>query len=383
MLGRMIRVLGVLAAAVVSAGLIMAPVARAVDVFTIYLATTANGGTDGNDGLTPQTAVNTLARVEQVIRAAAPQSDVEVRIGQGKYASPPMESWDTYVPGHTISFMPIDYQLGGGIGDIAGRPVFYNPESAGGTYQNGWWLVAKLPTDAADPMRDGGTSGLRFYYLEAHHYNGGISLLGNNGHDNTDDTYSPPLSQQSTPGLNGNTVFGMVFQWIGTKHVGGTFGYGAILLTDSSNNRIANNHFNQVENSGTLAGLIHGIYVTHFSSHNQIEGNDFTTISSDPVKLRDRSSNNNIEANTFTRAGRNSFYREEFCNRQCAIDNDKSRECASVHNRFANNRDLSSYGGATIPTWTLNPSGNTTAGEPPCTIPDGDYRLHTAGNTTS
>src|SRR5262245_23491464 len=188
-------------------------------------------------------------------------------------------------------------------------------------------------------MRAGGTGGLRFYYLEAHHYNGGISFWGDNGHDTQDETYNPPLRIQPTPGLNGNTVFGMVFQWIGTKHVGGTFGYGAILLTNSSDNRIANNHFTQVENAGSIAGLIHGIYVTHFSSRNSITGNDFTTISSDPVKLRNLSNNNNIEGNTFTRSGKNSFYREEFCNRQCAIDNDKARECASIHNRFAYNRD--------------------------------------------
>jgi hypothetical protein len=387
MLDRVVRRLGVLAA-VVCAGLVTtagaAPVALADDVFTVYMATVAGGGTDANDGLTPQTPVNTLVRVEQVIRAAQPQLDVEVRIGAGNYASPPMQSWDTYVPGHSISFMPVDYQPGDGVGDIAGRPLFYNPRAADGTYENGWWLIAKLPTDPADPMHDGGTSGLRFIYLQVHHYNGGISFWGDNGHDRSDETYNPPIYIQATAGLNGNTVFGMSFQYIGTKHVGGTFGYGAIVLTNSSDNRIANSHFLNVENSGSLASLIHGVYVTHYSSRNQITANNFNTISSDPVKLRDRSNNNNIEDNRFTRAGRNSFYREEFCNAQCAVDNGKDRECASIHNRFAYNRDLSSYGGGTIPTWSLSPSGNTASGGAPCpAIPAGDYRLHTAGNTTS
>ncbi len=377
---RWVRHLLVLTAATVAlaGGLAVAP-AHAADVFTVYLSPT---GSDANDGLTPGTGVTTLARVQSILQAAKPQTDVEVRIAQGTYASPPMADWHTYIPGHTISFMPVDYQYGDGIDDIAGRPVFDNPESPSGTYASGWWLVAKLPTDAADPMRDGGTGGLRFYYLEVHHYNGGISLWGNSGHATHDDA-NPPLSIQTTAGLNGNTIFGMVFQWIGTKYVGGTFGYGAVLLTDSSDNRIANNHFVQVENSGSLAGLIHGVYVTHFSSNNSITGNAFNTISSDPVKFRDRSNFNDIEDNTFTKSGRNSFYREEFCDTSCAADNGKARECASYHNRFAYNHDLSSYGGATIPTWSLSPNSNTAAGDPPCSIPSGETRLHTAGNTTT
>jgi hypothetical protein len=62
---------------------------------------------------------------------------------------------------------------------------------------------------------------------------------------------------------------------------------------------------------------------------------------------------------------------------------DKERECASYHNRFAYNHDLSSYGGGTIPTWSLSPNSNTAAGDPPCCIPSGETRLHTAGNTTT
>ncbi|MBO0870035.1 MAG: right-handed parallel beta-helix repeat-containing protein, partial [Micromonosporaceae bacterium] len=359
------------------------PSARTGGVFTVYMATVAAGGTDANSGLSAQQPVTTLARVQQILQQNKPHSDVEVRIRQGRYASPPLGDWHTYIPGHTISFMPADYKYGDGIADIAGRPVFDNPRASGGGYASGWWLVAKLPGDPADPMHNGGTSGLRFYYLAVQHYNGGISLWGDSGHDTTDNTYNPPLRSQPTPGLNGNTIYGMAFQWIGTKYVGGTFGYGAVLLTDSSNNRIDNNHFTQVENSGSLAGLIHGVYVTHFSSSNQIDNNDFTTISSDPVKLRDRSSNNNIQGNTFRQAGRNSFYREEFCDTQCAAANAKARECASYHNRFAYNHDLSSYGGATIPAWSLSPSSNTATGAAPCSIPAGATRLHTAGNSTT
>lgn len=61
-----------------------------------------------------------------------------------------------------------------------------------------------------------------------------------------------------------------------------------------------------------------------------------------------------------------------------------SRQCASYHNRFAHNHLISDYDGDNSSvTWTLQPAGLTNAGGAPCTIPEGEQRLHTAGNTTS
>lgn len=357
--------------------------ARADAVFTVYVATPADGGSDTKDGRTPQTPVTTLARVQSVIAAARPATDVEVRFKQGLYASVPMVDWHTYVPGHTISFMPIDYQYGEGSGGIAGRPVFFNPlkPDSDTVRHDRAWLTAQTPADAAAPLHGGGTSGLRFYYLELHRYQGGISIDGG-----TTKQAAPswPIFGKKGLGLNGNTVFGMVFKLIGSTYTNGHFGYGAMLLTNSSNNTVNNNHFVNVENKGDDGGYIHGVYVTHFSSGNQIHGNRFDHNSGDPVKLRDRSNNNSIEKNHITKSGKNSFYREEFCDTQCAIKNNKNpRECASYDNGFAYNRIISGYKDATIPAWTLNPTGATTTGQAPCTMPDGKVRLHTAGNTTS
>ncbi|GAA3779992.1 right-handed parallel beta-helix repeat-containing protein [Plantactinospora mayteni] len=354
--------------------------AEAAEVFTVYMSPT---GSDANNGLSPTTPVVSLVRVQQVLVAAKPTTDVEVRIKQGTYSAPPMHDWRFYVPGHTIWFMPVDYQDGDGLSGIAGRPVFKNKRNADGSYPGGYWMQPRLPSDPADPLYGGGTSGLRFSYLQIEYYSaGGLSIYGDSGRDTSDETYDPPLRVRGSNGLNGNTVFGMVFTHLGNRWTGGSYGYGAIVLTNSSGNRIENNHFINVENVSPYGGYIHGLYVTHFSSSNQMNRNAFSYISGDPVKVRNMSNYNTVEYNTFTRTGRTSHYRGEYCDLACARANDISRQCASYHNRFFNNTLGSNYAGTgTLPTWSLNPAGLTNAGGAPCSIPDGDQRLRTGYNS--
>nr|WP_198151287.1 right-handed parallel beta-helix repeat-containing protein [Kibdelosporangium sp. MJ126-NF4]CEL14159.1 hypothetical protein [Kibdelosporangium sp. MJ126-NF4] len=376
------RIGSVLAGALLAATCLTTGTASAVDVFTVHMSAS---GSDSADGLTPATAVKTLVRVQQVLRDAQPDTDVEVRIKQGTYVSPPMHDWRFYVPGHTVSFMPSDYEYGEGESGIAGRPVFRNT----GDKPAGFWLQPRLPKDKTDPLYDGGNSGLRFYYLQVEQYSAGaVSVYGDSERDIADETYSPPLRKQGSKGLNGNTFFGMVFTHLGSKWAPcGTdcYGWGAIVLTNSSGNRIANNHFLNIENHGNYGGHIHGLYVTHFSSDNTMSANRFSYINGDPVKIRDRSNFNTVEDNTFTRTGRLGFYRDEFCDAACVKEHPKiERQCASYHNRFASNRLISDYDGDnSSEAWTLSPPGLTNAGGTPCTIPAGDQRLRTAGNTTS
>jgi hypothetical protein len=155
------------------------------------------------------------------------------------------------------------------------------------------------------------------------------------------------------------------------------------VLTDSSANRITNNTFDHIENAGADAGLIHGIYVTHFSSTNSVTRNKFTTITSDAVKVRDRSSFNDVESNTFNATGGTSAYRDEFCDLACAKANPGTpRQCASFDNRFFGNTIGTVFGGsARQATWSLNPAGLTYAGGSGCSIPNGYHRLYTGGNT--
>jgi hypothetical protein len=347
---------------------------NAQEIFTVYMAPSSVGGSDGNDGLSPQTPVVSLVRVEQVLRAFAPATDVEVRIRQGVYEAPPMQNWRFYVPGHTISFLPIDYDYGEGYGDIDGRPVFRNKRNANGTYPDGYWLIAR-PGNA---LPEGGDSGLRFYYLQVEYYNhGGVGI---NAELTTDDRYDPPIYLKANHGLNGNTFFGNMFTNIGNRWAGGHYGWGAIVLTNSSRNTIANNHFINIENTPQWRGYIHGVYVTHFSSYNEIRGNRFAYIGGNPVKTRDRSSLNNFEHNTFTRTGDTAYYRDDICDRECAVANNLKRECAGYRNRFVNNTLVSGYEGGQVTVWILSPSGNTYTGGSPCALPPNERRLYTGGN---
>lgn len=308
--------------------------ASANAVFTVYMAPSTVGGSDGNNGLTPGAPVVSLVRVEQVLRAAQPSTDVEVRIRQGVYEAPPMQNWRFYVPGHTISFLPIDYEYGEGFSGIAGRPVFRNKRNSDGTYPDGAWLIARPGANPGNPLYDGGTSGLRFYYLQVEYYShGGVGI---NAGLTTDNRYDPPLYLKANNGLNGNTFFGMYFANIGNKWAGGHYGWGAIVLTNSSQNTIANNHFVNIENTPQWRGYIHGVYVTHFSSYNEIRDNRFAYIGGNPVKTRDRSSFNNFEHNTFTRTGDTAYYRDDICRQhlhwRLTVHSARRRK-ASVHRR--------------------------------------------------
>lgn len=371
----------ILAASLAAALPVTPAVADDPPVFTVYLAP---NGSDSNDGLSPASPVATLVRAQQVLIAARPTTDVEIRIRQGTYEAPPMHNWRFYVPGHTVSFLPIDYEYGEGLDGIAGRPIFRNRRAADGSYPAGYWLQPRLPNDPAEPLYHGGTSGLRFYYLQIEYYSaGGISIYGDSERDTSDERYNPALRVAGSQGLNGNTVFGMVFRRLGNRWTGGSsYGYGAVVLTNSSNNRIVNNHFVNVENASPYGGYIHGLYVTHFSSSNQLNRNAFSYISGDPVKIRNMSNYNTVEYNRFSRTGRVAHYRGEFCDRACAVANGIDRQCASYHNRFFNNTLGSNYAGTgKLPTWALTPEGLTNAGGAPCVIPESDQRLRTGYNT--
>jgi hypothetical protein len=357
------------------------PAASAADAATttVYLAPSAAGGSDSNTGLSSSSPILTLARAQQVLQQAAPAGDVQVLIDQGTYVEAPLK-WTFYVPGHTITFMPVNYVIGNGR-PPGGDPVFEDTTTSG-THTAGWWFQAQLPAAASDPMHDGGTTGLRFYYLQVADYTNGISLDGQTGHTYKD-TESPPMYIDPSAGVNGNTVFGMTLTDIGDLYAPGQTGYGAILLTDSSSNRIANNTFDHVENSGSDVGLIHGIYITHFSSSNSVTANKFNVISSYAVKVRDRSNFNDVEDNTFDATGGTSAYRDEFCDLTCVDANPGTpRQCASYDNRFFDNTIGTVFDGtAQQAVWSMDPDGLTYAGGTGCSIPSSYQRLYTGGNT--
>ncbi|MDR7275988.1 right-handed parallel beta-helix repeat-containing protein [Catenuloplanes atrovinosus] len=370
--------------AVAAAGLAApAPAPAAAAVQTIYLNA---AGSDAASGATPATAVRTLARVQQLVAAGPADQDVEVRIHAGTYVSGGV-TWDTYRPGHTISFMPDDYTVGEGRDGIAALPVFENARASGSQrYLPGYWFYACAP-EAGRPLSSGGNSGLRFYYLQIQRYaSGGLSLDGSAGPCGGGYQPSSGPGQPSARGLDGNTVFGMVFTSLGNAYTGGACdsadfprcGYGGVVLTESSGNRIENNHFVNLRN--TEASYIHAVYITHKSSSNRFAGNNVTGVSSDPVKVRDASNFNTFERNTF---GANAWPRSS-TPAVHYLEEVGASECSSYHNRFAYN-DLGTYltgSTANLPVWYLSPEGATWPGPSGCpALPSGETRLITAGNT--
>ena len=333
---------------------------------TIYLAPASKGGKDGNTGLTSISPILTLAHAQQVLTRLNPTGNVTVRITQGTYVASAI-TWSFYVPGHTISFMPVNYSGGGLL--PGGDPVFADPAS-GGVHVGQTWFTAVLPP-APSPLHDGGNTGLRFYYLAVEDYTQGISFNGQAGHSWHNSTFYV----QPSAGVNGNDVSGMTFQDIGDRFAPSQTGYGAILFTDSSHDDIYNNTFDDLYNSGDQDQL-HALYITHFSSNNTIDKNLFENTNGEAVKVRDRSNNNNVADNTFSRPVASPPTWTTSAIRQCAntASPKKYRECASWGNSFNDN---------TIRTgtvWDLIPPGETYAGGSPCSIPSGQVRLSAAGN---
>src|ERR1700691_3196544 len=335
---------------------------------TIYVAPASKGGKDSNTGLTLSSPILTLTHAQQVLTGLNPTGNVTVRITQGTYVADAI-TWSFYVPGHTISFMPVKY-LGGGR-PAGGDPVVVDPTSKG-THIGQTWFTAILPP-APSPLHDGGNTGLRFYYLDVEDYTQGISFNGQAGHSWHDNTFCV----QPSTGVNDIDVSVMTFHDIGDLFAPAQTGYGVILFPDSSQDDIYNNTFDDIDNSGDTDQL-HALYITHFSSGNTVHNNLFENTNGEDVKVRDRSNNNDIFSNTFKATGGVAAYLDDFCDQQCVngASPKKYRECASYGNRFADN--IIETGAQ----WDLIPPGETYAGGAGCSIPSGQERLHTAGNTS-
>jgi hypothetical protein len=328
------------------------------NVFRVYLDPI---GSDANDGVVPQRPVRSLARAQQVIAAARPKADVEVRIRQGIYVAPPVK-WSTYIPGHTITFLPVDYEFGEGQTGISGRPVFRGDGSTG------FWLKAQPKTGHQGDTR------LSFYFLQVEGYStGGLTFDGGTAVD------QQQMLRPGSPGVNGNTVYGMVFRGLGSKYVRSGVGYGAIDLVNSRNNVIQNNRFTSLENAGSPAemGLIHGVYLSHHSSGNLIKENRFYNISGDPIRTRNSSSDNKIYDNTFDRTGSNAYFSDWFTS---GVRGGRAGECASTGNSFYNNDLISGYR-RQISVWWITPEAQAQPGGG-CGAA-GAQRVHVWGNQIS
>lgn len=329
-------------------------------VFSVYVSPQ---GSDENNGRSLATAVRTLDGAQKVLEAHKPKIDVEVRIAQGTYTAAGT-IWRFYVPGHEVSFMPVDYQRGESLSEIGGRPVFVSDG------RSGYWFSARLP--AGHP---GGTTNLNFYYLQVEGYSrGGLQFYGGV------ETNSAGVRVPASRGVNGNIVYGMVFRRLGSKHNPVAPGFGAVNTWNSSNNVIRNNQFLYNENTGADHGMIHGVYLAHHSSRNVVVGNLFFAISGNPVNIRNDSNDNVIYNNRFDRTGTVAYYADWFCDTTClTVDPLHPRECASHGNVFYENTLGTGYDGRKIGAWLLSVPDPAYAGGPGCGN-DGQMRIKTFGN---
>jgi hypothetical protein len=323
------------------------PAAAAPAVFTLYLSP---AGSDANSGRSPASPLATLNGAQAALVAAAPSSDVEVRIAAGTYvASAAPARWRFYVPSHSVSFLPATYRPGRPT-PLAQRPVFHGPDTPA------WWFQANLPDGSP-----GGDTNLRFFDLVVEHYSaGGMTIAG----PTTVNEYG--VAVPASAGLNHNVVSGMTFRDGGSLHVPSHYGWGALDFVNSSDNLIVGNRFERLENAGD-DGLMHGVYLAHDSSRNIVTGNRFVDISNDPVRVRNDSDDNQVYRNVFVRAGADGFLTDWFCDATCVAANPgHTRECASHGNVLHDNELVSGYTGARIPAWHLFVGGNDYPGEAGC-----------------
>lgn len=334
--------------------------------FVVYLAPL---GDDANPG-TKSAPVQSLERAEEIIKAAAPNGDVEVRIRPGTYEAGRTD-WNTFIPGHSIAFIPENYNPGDTIDDIRSRPVFRGAAEENTSY----WFIATQQSAATDP-----NTRLEFRYLQVENFlAGGISITGGIRLDREIQRLVP-----LTPGANSNVIEGMVFKQIGEKWVDSTtkHGYGALSLTNSSRNQVIDNEFIGIENGTDMVPFdIHAIYASHFSSHNQIARNKFMLTSGNPVNLRNESNYNNIANNVFIRTGTLGYYSEWFCDYGAACAAVGRYECASHSNLFAFNRVTRGYLGKAIPLAYLYGGSLTYGGKGPTCSNQGTPRVILNQNT--
>lgn len=345
--------------------------------FVIHLSPT---GSDSKNGASASQAVKTLNRAQRILKAAKPQTDVEIRIKKGTYWHQSVE-WSHFIPGRTISFMPSDYKYGEGLGKTAGRPSFVGNKD----------LRALLRVK----LRNAGqTTGLRFYYLHIEKYwAAGISI---NGLDTVDlPTNTGPLRRApANSGANGNTFYGLYIENIGNKPTGlknGQHGYAGIQLGNSSNNVVRNSTFENLVNSPGESH-IHGLYIVHGSSNNVIRDNIFRGISGSPVKVRNSSNNNDVRENRFENSGiESAFYdsHQEGKERSPLVKDTVGKatglfhgdECASFGNIFRNNKVGKKFkGSGDLPVVSFRKGDNKYAGKnKACPNANGRIRV-SAGN---
>ncbi len=274
--------------------------------FKLYME--ANGD-DMNSGLSEAQAVQTLARVQEILVAQAPTTDIEVHIGAGTYAD--QEIIWTYTNGRRLTFTAKNFSTNRPIFEGNGGEIFFSLRIRNGTFTN-----------------------THFRHLQIQNYKLGIIAHGNRDLPET--------------GWNGNNYFyGLHIENIGSKHtIDPTVGFAGIDLFNSRSNTISNCRFVNNENLTPDESAFHCIYMAHYSINNLVRNNIFEACSGDPIRTRDSSNYNIIENNTFKTTGRAAFYSDWYCSTTTTSSEctkASGQECPSFGNVFRYNKGDANY----------------------------------------
>jgi hypothetical protein len=280
----------------------------------------APDGDDRASGTTPALPRATLAGLQSLLenRASDPH-DVVIHVRPGDYVTDPNTSLqldckqlrvgDLAQGGRRTIIMPWGWKGGAGYASLPAptdgypsrRPRFVAGESAAGS----------AITLACN---DGVATNFEIYYLSFELYLSDAIHLGT-GLNNAPSRCLPVGAAPSPCWSSSNTVEGCSFYRIGDKYWsdrGNQIGYAAIKSDNSRDNVIRNNLFVKIRNEPRMVwtpnrkyldapGLVHGIYLFEFSSHDLIVGNLFDRISGDAVKLRSSADGTTIQGNVFGR----------------------------------------------------------------------------------
>lgn len=237
---------------------------------TAYVIHLAPDGDDTRDGLDPAAPIATLRRAHDLVTAADPQLDVELRIAPGLYLDQRVV-WTRTHPDFDLRIRPTDPD---------DRPIF-DGCTPDGTCLGGVFFQLEHAR--------GEDSNVDIEGIQVQYYQRAIYLHGDR---DTLDGYNAA-----------NRVADCVFFNIGNVYnlaVGNAFG--AVTLVNSRDNIITGNRFVRMLTYFEY-GLMHAVYLAHHSHTNLIEANHFEIVSGDAVRLRDDCDDNTIIGNTFIKAG--------------------------------------------------------------------------------
>lgn len=255
---------------------------------TLYVAPNGN---DSRSGGSPSDAVQTLGRVQDLLRSRQlkdSERKIAVHFMPGTYRGLEV-IWDFYAPGRSIVIEPDGYRPGAQSVTIDGS----------GTDASQFFLL-RLMKEGSDDAPVATNIALRGFRIT--NYCEGMSLG----------------DWKSKSNVSGNLIEDNVFDRIGTKYQtatrqanGRTMPGGncvaAVRLQRASDNVVRNNTFTNIENLPqklTAEGkygprLLHAVYISKNSVGNVIERNRFSHFTGTPVQVRAQSDSTKVTGNTF------------------------------------------------------------------------------------